>query len=169
MRPSRKDSPVSVQPCHAWPLLPGMRHLTRLLHHPVSRPSSTREPPSRSSELTPRDQADAAAFTRPQDGSNPRRHRALHGSSAACLPRHGSWLACTARRCGRRQQGGRADPRVSDHLRTPRQLLEGKMLVFPQFHTYFSPNILWTYCTHIAHIVQNNNNIAMCRCDFDIF
>ena len=45
----------------------------------------------------------------------------------------------------------------------------GKMLVFPQFHTYFSPNILWTYCTHIAHIVQNNNNIAMCRCDFDIF
>ena len=41
--------------------------------------------------------------------------------------------------------------------------------LFPQFHTYFSPNILWTYCTHIAHIVQNNNNIAMCRCDFDIF
>jgi len=37
----------SVLPCNAWTLLPGMRHLTRLLHHPVSRPSSTREPPSR--------------------------------------------------------------------------------------------------------------------------
>merc|ERR1712195_354112 len=36
----------SVRPCNAWTLLPGMRHLTRLLHHPVSRPSSTREPPA---------------------------------------------------------------------------------------------------------------------------
>ena len=37
----------SVRPCHACTLLPGMRHLTRLLHHPVSRPCSPRDPPSR--------------------------------------------------------------------------------------------------------------------------
>ena len=37
----------SVRPCHACTLLLGMRHRTRLLHHPVSRPCSPREPPSR--------------------------------------------------------------------------------------------------------------------------
>ena len=112
----RFDSTASVLPCIAWSLHPSMRHRTRPLHHRVCGRCSTRTPPCRPTGWTPHvsEHASQRCVCVCADRWDPRhQHALLSPPPAAGLPWHVSWLACTARKRGRRLQGGRADPRVT--------------------------------------------------------